>query len=104
MSALSNYAYPPKPVGRLVLLALKEIFILFNMIKSQCQEHLICVLYPSHILKSGPYPVMCLTQMELLFLVFSTWEFQRGLYSAPTSLLLANPISKYHCIFQFTNQ
>lgn len=104
MSALSNYAYPPKPVRPLVLLALKEISILFNVIKGQCQEHLICALNPSHILKSGLYPVMCLTQMELLFLVFSTWDFQRVLYTAPPCLLAANPISKYHCIFQFTNQ
>lgn len=104
MSALSNYAYPPKPVGRLVLLALKEISILFNVTKDQCQEHLICALYPSHILKSGPYPVMSLTQMELLFLVFSTWTSSEDFILPPTSLLLANPISKYHCIFQFTNQ
>lgn len=54
MSALRNYAYPPKPAGRLVLLALKEISILFNVTKGQCQEHLICAMYPLHILKSRP--------------------------------------------------
>lgn len=55
MSALNNYAYPPKPAGWLVLLALKGISILFNVTKGQCQEHLICAMYVSlTYLEDGP--------------------------------------------------
>lgn len=101
ISVLSNYAYPPKPVEWLVLLALNEISILFNVTKCQCQEHLICVLYPSNILKSIPYPPCDVPYSNGAFILN---VFYMGLSAStlywPPCLLAANPISKYHYIFQ----
>lgn len=92
---------PQKPVEWLVLLALNELSILFNVTKCQCQEHLICVLYPSNILKSIPYPPCDVPYSNGAFIlsVFYMGLSASTLYWSPC-LLAANPISKYHYIFQ----